>query len=467
MSILVNFSIVFLNVCIHRVFYISACLFPMSSGLAAVWTSPVVNILKANATHINPLGRTVTVFELSWITSLFTLGIAIGPLVLAKLADFFGRKWSLIFISTLQMCGFIILAFGNHVNYYYISRLTQGLSTGFMITVLPLFLAEISENFNRGKFGTFLNLFATLGNLLGYILGLFLDMKTFTLIFAVPSIINVLLFTIFIPESPVYLAMKQKNKQALISLEKFRNVNSHEANKILTEIEDMLEKSSKNRKFCYITRLFLIRKSFAIGLGLSAIQAFSGIFIIMGYLQSILSTTNLTISESLTVVLLGIIQVFLAILSTVLIEKLGRKILLLYSLGLIVTAFLLLGTYFTLRDAEFYHISNISWLPLISLIIYIVGYSIGVGPVIFVLKGEIFPLELNTVGVMICMMSLGVLTFFVTFSFPLCNEFLGTSWSFWILAFLNALGFTFTLVLVSETKGKSFLEIQEMLNGKE
>lgn len=438
----------------------------MGSGFSAVWTSPVIELLKSNNTQENPLGHPVSIYEISWITSLFTLGIAIGPLFLTKLSDIIGRKWSLIGFSTLLMVSFIGLAVGDHIYYYYVSRFVQGLSVGFMIAVIPLYLAEITEDGNRGKFGTFTSLFASIGNLLGFVLGSFFDLKTYSLLMTIPLVINILCFTFLIPESPIFLAVKKKRNDAIKSLMKFLKMNYVEAGKHLLVVEDMLERTSQRENTHYLSKLYHTRKSIFIGMGVSAVQAASGIFAILGYLQPILKAADNPVSENISSIIVGIIQIILAISTSFLIDRWGRRTLMLGSSAAMVLSFCSLGGYFFLRQVNYSHLSWFSWLPVMSIIIYIMAQNIGVGPVSFVIRGEIFATDVKAVASSISLAILGFLSFIVTFTFPICYEFLGPAWCFFIMAGINALGFVYLVVCLPETKGKSFLEIHEMLNGK-
>lgn len=122
-------------------------------GAAGVWTSSALPKLKFNSEE-NPLGKPLTLHEEALITSLHFLGAGIGGLILSRLADTIGRKSTLIIISIFELFSLITLALAHNIKYYYVTRLIQGLCVGVSVTVMPVFISEISEDHNRGKFGT-------------------------------------------------------------------------------------------------------------------------------------------------------------------------------------------------------------------------------------------------------------------------------------------------------------------------
>lgn len=435
----------------------------LSCGLIIVWTSPLLEILKTNNTETNPLGAPISIYEQSWITSLFSIGLAIGPLLLGMLPDLLGRKLSQILLSLIVVVTFFILAFTKHIVFYYITRFIQGLCVGFFITTIPLYIGEITEDTNRGQFGTFTSLFATLGNLTGYILPAIFPMRIFTLLFSVPSIFGVLLLMFFVPESPIYLTMNKRRKDTEAALVKFRNVDSIEARRYAYQIEEMLQQTTTNQNPLNLSRLAEIRNIVYIGLGVSVVHSIAGMFAILGYFHSIFSGSELPLSGNISSIIIGLVQVVMICLCSVVIEKWGRRVLMLVSSTTTVISFFLLGTYFKLQQLNISLLPFLSWLPIISVTIYITGYTLGVGTVCFVIMSEIFPADLKSLAVSISMVPTGLFDFLLTFSFPVCSEFLGMAWYFWIMGVINIFGLIYVFFFIPETQGKNFLEIQKIL----
>lgn len=438
----------------------------MSIGAAFVWTAPTLETLKIDDANMNPLGHPITVYEESLIASLHSLGLAIGAPLFGKLSDIFGRKKTLLCSALLELIGFIILAFSNHVFYYYFSRSVQGLCLAFTTAILPVYLAEIAEDSNRGIFCTFVSLFSTLGNVYAFGIATFFEIKMFTLFCGLPIVLNIILFTLFVPESPFYLVMKQKTIEAKESFSKFHNLCPEEVEIVLKEIQCQTQQTNlKNEPFS-LANLLKIRKPLCICCGIFIFQQFSGLFAVLGYFGSILSLAKLPISGSVLSICVASIQLIPGIISSMLIEKLGRRILLLLSSLMIVVSLFLLGLYFFLESSNFTNLSQLTWLPITAMIIFIIGFGIGLGPISFVLIGEVFPTDFKTLGASISIFSCGVTNFILIFAFPLFRDILGLHWCFWILNIISLVGFVFIYFYVPETKGKSFAEIQKMMKSE-
>lgn len=452
-------------------FYVStfsACLLHISTGAATVWTSPVMPILKlgSNGTE-NPIGKPIALHEEALIGSLHSLGISFGGLLLGRISDVLGRKYFLISISVLEFSSFIVLALADKIFYFYITRLIQGVCLGCSVTVMPLFIAEISDNHNRGKFGTLSNFFQCFGNIYGFLIGSLCKIRTFTLLCAAPLLLSIPVFITVIPESPTYLVSKGKRDEAKTALRKFRHLNVIDTAKELMEIEILLKETSYRKSiFLLLVSDVSYLKSQLMSMGIFFFQQFSGLFAILGYLHTIFSLANIPLSQDLSGILVSVIQLLSIMLSTILIDRLGRKLLLLSSSAIVAVSLLLLGAFFQLKYFDLIYINYISWLPVASVSILIIGYGVGLGPVCFVFMSEVFPPEIKTKAASISVCFGGICSFIVTYTFPVIRDNLGTFWCFWILAVISILGFVYFNFCIIETKDRSFLEIQSIIKNK-
>lgn len=386
-----------------------------------------------------------------------------GSLLLSRIADYVGRKWALITISSLEFTSLLILSTAKNINLYYITRFIQGLCLGSTAIVMPLFISEVTEDHNRGKFGTFHSFFMCLGNIYGYTMGSLFGIKWFTIICAIPLVISVPLFAIFVPESPYYLVSKGYRNSAKIAFEKFLMIKPNKAEKVLIQtVNTIHETSMKKSTFSFLLDPGTRRALFLICV-LLIVQQASGLFAILAYLSTILSSSNIPLSENVSCILISCIQLFSNVLAATFIEKLGRKFLLLTSSVMVTIALLVLGLYFELLTSKYEFSRSASWLPIIGLVVLILGYGFGLGPVCFILSSEIFPQDFKTVAGSFSLFISGIACFILVYTFPIVRDLLGISWCFWILGVLCILGFIFIYCLISETKGKSFLDIQVMM----
>lgn len=163
--------------------------------------------------------------------------------------------------------------------------------------------------------------------------------------------------------------------------------------------------------------------------------------------------------------LVGITQAVATLIATALVDRAGRRILLFFSSltsGLCLAA---LGYYFWLLEHKM-DTSQVSWLPLCSLVLFVAGYSLGLGPVPWMMGVEVLDPEIKSFGATltatVCQFGLTV----ITYSFQELQNMITTAGTFWLYAAVCALSMVFILFVIPETKGKSTQEIQNILSGK-
>lgn len=151
---------------------------------------------------------------------------------------------------------------------------------------------------------------------------------------------------------------------------------------------------------------------------------------------------------------------------SLLVDKAGRKILLLISIIVMTLTLISLGVFFFIDDNNKELAETLGWLPLTSLCIYIIAFAIGYGPVPWLMLSEIYTKEYNAIASPITGCFNWLLAFVITVTFGFISEAIGIGQTFWIFAGLSVLGTIFTFLLVPETKGKSMNDIQRILNGE-
>lgn len=149
-----------------------------------------------------------------------------------------------------------------------------------------------------------------------------------------------------------------------------------------------------------------------------------------------------------------------------LVDKFGRRPLLIVSCSCCGIALVAEGIYFYLQDHLKADVSNLGWLPAAGVMLYIVMNPVGLNSVPYIVQGEIFPTNIKAVGSSVSTFYSGLNAFIVSKSFQPISKFLGMYATFWIFAAFCFSGILFAIFILPETKGKSFLEIQEVLHGK-
>lgn len=426
-----------------------------------VWTSPVLPKLKESSDK-NPLGRVITPEEESWIGACLGLGATFGPFLWGFLADKIGRKYTMIALSIPFGTAYLVLAFAQTVELYYTGRFLAGISLGGLFMIAPLFCTEVAEDKIRGLLSSAQNISVTFSTVIAYAIGPYVSVLAFSLIcFAFPLAFSILCF-FFITETPYYLVKKDRYDEAEQALMKYRGLNSHMVQSELNLIKSTVHVSDK----VSLREVFSSKgtmKGLIISMALMMFQQCSGINIILVNTQTIFEQTKSGIPPVTSSLLVGVVSLIFAIISVSLVDKFGRKLLFLISgVGMLISESLL-GMYFYMMDNG-NNVDDIYWLPIFSLLLYIGLYNIGFGPLPWVILAEVLPNNIkNKLSPFVSSFS-WLLAFLMTKLYVNITESLHLYGAFWLFSGFNVFCILFCVFFVPETKGKSFQEIQALLN---
>lgn len=172
----------------------------------------------------------------------------------------------------------------------------------------------------------------------------------------------------------------------------------------------------------------------------------------------------MSIDPSVGAIIIGCLRAVGTIISAFLIERFGRKLLILGSSFLMTISLIAMGTYFFFQELDPVHVENFRYIPVLSLGIFIFFFSIGIGPISFVLQGELFSNQAKAFAAPIGQFFNFMLFFGLVLLFVALEQAIGNGGTFFMFAGFSAASIIFTAVYVKETKGKSLMEIQEMLS---
>lgn len=430
-------------------------------GAGFVWTSPFLPKLNGDFDpDNNPLPRPTTPLEDSLITSLYLLGAVCSPLMTGPVAKKYGKKNTLLGFMVFPTISNVITAFANNVNYFYIARFLIGLGTGCVFTLIPIYVGEISDTVNRGATSIILILMVTLSQLIVYAFGPYMTIRFFALISLVPSVIFIICFGLFAPESSYHLILCNQKEEAEMVLKKLWGKSDVE--KHIMEIS--MEIVETNKPFSYSNiNTPKVKLCLVVTLGLLFFQQFSGILPIQCYLQTIFASADGFIPAEKSAMLAGAVSFLVTLASVKVVNLFGRKVLLLISYSGILVSLLMVGLYFYLKD-NFYNIQSISWLPTLSVLAFLFFFCMGAGPLPWTLIGELFPTNVKSYLSSIAASFVFLLSFILTLVFPLISPLIGMAAIFWGFAAFALAGIVFIIYCVPETKGKTLLDIQIMLD---
>uniref|UniRef100_A0A6P7FMY5 Facilitated trehalose transporter Tret1-2 homolog n=1 Tax=Diabrotica virgifera virgifera TaxID=50390 RepID=A0A6P7FMY5_DIAVI len=443
----------------------TALLIFMVGGTIIVWTSPAIVKMKSNDTSINPLGRPIETYEISKFMG--TVGILSmgGALFLPKLADVIGRKKSLWVMAFFMFIGIVGLGFSRSINVMIMcSTLTNIFFCGAM-GILPMYLTEICEDHNRTKYGCLMSAFIPLGQLYTYLIGPVFSYTVFTILTAVPMIPFLVLF-FFAPESPVYSLKNGRKEECLRALKKLRsNKTDRELDNDLHIISKALATTNKTEGNS-VGKLFGTKEG-RVGMLLSLLplfaQYFSGVPILMMLMAPIFNESGSFVSGSTIGVFVGAVKIFLFTTTSLIVERFGRRPLLLMSASGAAIPISLLGVFFYLKHINSPLVPLYPWVPLACVLTYISFYAIGLGPIPITVMGEMFSSDTRSTGCAIVTTVSSLALIVYVSAYPILAEAIGTHWCMWMFGSCCFGGALLIYFLLPETKGKNVVEIQEIL----
>lgn len=438
-----------------------ACLAVVACGEHLSWTSPALPFLKGPDSRFS-----VTPGQGSWIVSLYTLGSLFGSLLSPICVDRLGRKMALLAFALPQLAGWGLIIGARSVVILYVARFVAGIGHGGIYNAGVIYLAEIADKNIRGALGTFLKLSTNLGSLFITSVGAYLPYWELNIVAMSIPLLFVMTFS-FMPDTPYFYLIRGNDTRAEKCLMQLRRLRKTETVKDdMSNMKDAVVQGQQNKKNALL-ELFRTRgnrRGLLILLGLKATQQFSGHMAIVAYTQEIFSHGGTSMSPAEAVVVLGVAQLIAGITAAGLVDRVGRRILMLVS-GLSATVALVgVGVFFHLKYVAKADVSAISWLPVAAIITYEVVTTLGIGTLPYVLLGELFPTNVKAPAVASGMIVGSFFAFVVGLGFEGLNSVVGIHWTFWIFAISCAIGTLFVYFITPETKGKSLEEIQKLLN---
>jgi MFS transporter, SP family, galactose:H+ symporter len=403
-------------------------------------------------------------FEQGSVVSVLLLGAMAGALGAGRIADPLGRRTTLGIEGALFIVGTAIAVFANGYPMLLLARLVLGLAVGSASATVPVYLGEIAPSTIRGRVLTSNQMAITVGIMVAYLVNLAFshsgNWRAMFAVGAVPALVIVVGALWFLPESPQWLLTRGRVEQARKII---ATVAGEERADRVIELRHQRQNEQQGRAKDQVgwRGLFSsrVRPALIVGLTLAAIQQFGGINTIIYYAPTIMEKTGLNASNSIFYsVAIGVINLIMTVVAIWLVDKTGRRQLLLISLGLMLVTLALLGLSFVA-----------GWAPLLSLVfmvLYIAAFAVGLGPLFWVLIGEIFPPNARATGSSAATAVNWTSNFLVSLVFLTVVNAIGQGQTFWIFALVCAFGLWFVGRYVPETRDRDFAEIDADLQGR-
>ncbi|QCD88530.1 MFS transporter [Vigna unguiculata] len=414
------------------------------------------------------------------IINLYSL---IGSCLAGRTSDWIGRRYTIVFAGTIFFAGAILMGFSPNYAFLMFGRFVAGIGIGYALMIGPVYSAEVSPASYRGFLTSFTDAFINGGILLGYISNFAFSKMTLKLgwrmmlgVGAIPSAL-ITLGVLAMPESPRWLVMNGRLGEAAKVLNKTSD-SKEEAQLRLAEIkqaagipescnDDVVQVTKQSTGKDVWKELFLyptpaVRHIVIAALGIYCFQQASGVDAIVLYSPRIFQNAGMTDDTHtlLATVAVGFVKTLFIVLSSLVLDRVGRRPMLLSSVAGMMVSLLTLGIGFTIIERSE---SKPMWgigLSIAMVLAFVATFSIGAGPITWVYSAEVFPLRLRAQGVAAGVVVNRVSSGVVTMTFLSLTKAITFGGTFFLYSGVAVIGWLFFYFALPETRGKTLEEME-------
>lgn len=397
--------------------------------------------------------------KLGFAVSSLGWGAMVGNAIAGPLSDRFGRRRVLLGTALLFVMSSLLAASATSFPSFVAARIVGGLAVGGAILIAPVYIAEIAPAEKRGSLVSLNQLMIVIGISASFFSNYFLlelGEHNWRYMLGVQMVPALLYFTLlwFVPESPRWLLLKGRDEAALQVLR--RVASEQQAQENLQQIQRSLTTKAVSRGFRGLLHS-RVRLIMIIALGLAFFQQITGINAIFYYLPTIFAQAGGGVNDAFRqAVMVGVVNVLMTFVAIWLIDKLGRKPLLIMGIsGMALSLFAISWAF----NQESYN----ARLVLIAIIGFVASFAISLGPVMWVLLSEIFPNEQRAAAISVAGFWNALTSATVTMIFPWALSTLGSGGTFLAFGLFATAALLFVVLLVPETKGRTLEQLENDL----
>jgi SP family galactose:H+ symporter-like MFS transporter len=401
---------------------------------------------------------------IEWIVSSMMFGAAVGAVGAGWLSATLGRKRSLILGAVLFVLGSLLSGGAWSPETLIAARVVLGLAIGLATFTAPLYLAEVAPERIRGAMISTYQLMITIGILVAFLSDTALSYngawRWMLGIIAIPGALF-LIGVLFLPDSPRWLMMRGRRDEAIEVLQRLRGDSAVVAREA-ADIEEQLKTPQRGWHLFKDNRNF--RRSVWLGVLLQLMQQFTGMNVVMYYAPRIFKEMGYDTSAQMWfTALVGLTNVLATFIAIALIDRWGRKPILYTGFAVMAVGLGVVGT--MMNNGIHDHTAQIFTVTM--LLIFIVGFAMSAGPLVWTLCSEIQPLKGRDFGIACSTFTNWICNMIVGFTFLSLLNGIGNAHTFWLYAALNAVFIVVTFWLVPETKGVTLEQIERnLMSGK-
>ncbi len=396
-------------------------------------------------------------FEQGLVVSAVPIGAAFGALAAGPMADRYGRRVVIIASAFVFMVGALGSAAADSVGFLVGARVVIGVAIGFASAAAPVYISEVAPPDIRGRLVTMFQLAVTVGILSSYLVGLAFessgDWRWMLGLGTVPALL-LAVGMLRMPQSPRWLVMSGQEFQARATLQQIRAGGAHDVDIEIEEIEASVGAEPGAWRELLTP---LMRAALTVGVGLAILQQITGINTVIYYAPTIVQDAGIGSSSAaiLTAVAAGVVNVGMTIVAIRLLDRAGRRPLLLTGVAGMTVSLFTLGLAFELGEGS----TATSIVAVGSLVVFVASFAVSLGPIFWLINSEIYPLRNRSKAAALGTFANWIFNFAVSLTFLLLVDALGQSGTFWLYGAVGICTFVFCLKLVPETKGRRLEDI--------
>ncbi|MDT4939498.1 MAG: hypothetical protein QOG80_3169 [Pseudonocardiales bacterium] len=402
----------------------------------------------------------LTSFDKELLTSILLIGAAIGALLAGRIADKIGRRPTVLGTAVVFVAGVLLAASAPGFGVLVAARVVIGLAVGSASMVVPLYIGEIVPPRIRGALVSFNQLAITVGILVSYLSDYGLaSTQNWRLMFGLAAIPAILMFTgmLFQHESPHWLVAQGREAEARAVLRRIRDEGDIDAE--IAEVRALSGRRSGWRELLDPG----VRHVMVVGVTLAVFQQITGINTIIYYAPTLLSSAGLGNSAALLAnVVNGAVNVLMTIVAIRLLDRVGRRPLLLGGTTGMAAGMLVVALTFAIGGSHLH--GGSAYIAIAGLLLYTGSFAVGLGPVFWLLISEIYPVKIRGQAMSVATMANWGANFVVAVSFLTLLSAIGNAGTFFLFAGLSVVALVYFQRQVPETTRRSLQEIEHDLD---
>jgi len=427
-----------------------------SMGLSLGWASPAIPQLQANT---SVLPGPISDNQAEWVGALVPLGAFLSVPVAGPMMERCGRRSTIVLACIPMFLGWACIALARQVWLMYLGRIITGFAASLYSVVVPVYIAEIASIELRGVLGTLFQLLVVFGLVNMYGLGVIVSWVDLAYgAMAVPCITFITVAAQH--ETPNWLVKNRRIVEAKGVLRYFRDTDnvSDELDELIGSRQSAAPDDGVVSNHTPLYRDKIARKIIFYMLVMMLTNQLCGANVVITFTDSIFHTAGVSIKPELAGFTVGLVMFFFTILSTPIIARVNRRPLLFTSLAFCSISMMSFGFYFHASPGPQY-----GWVPIVCLTVFILSFSCGMGPLNFVLLGDFSLPRLAALAATISGLTNWGAAFLMTFVYSDMRKAFGLAGTFWFYGICSASGALFSIIVLPETRGRSFQEIEMVL----